>query len=129
MRVCVYSAYNSQTLAEPSSFARLAMVSLRKITMNFMLMESIVWGQILRVILILTGIALAGCSVHKDNPDFVYPKLHQSVSSDRPQLLPTDQLARDNAQRVGVSISPQAALAARIARLRRKAARLSAYRF
>ena len=67
--------------------------------------------------------------MHKDNPHFVYPDLHQSISKDRPQLLPTDQLARDNIERVGDSISPQAALAARIARLRRKAALLSAYRF
>ena len=74
-------------------------------------------------------IALAGCSVRKDNPDFVYPKLHASVSTDRPQLLPTDQLARDNAARVGDSVSPAGALAERIARLRRKAALLSAYRF
>jgi len=74
-------------------------------------------------------LVLSGCSVQKDNPDFVYPALHASVSTDRPQLLPTDQLARDNAALVGNSVSPQGALAARIARLRRKAALLSAYRF
>jgi hypothetical protein len=86
-------------------------------------------GPKLRIILTISVIALTGCSVQKAHPDFVYPELHQSESTDQPQLLPTDQLARDNAARVGVTTSPQAALAARIARLRRKAARLSAYRF
>lgn len=102
---------------------------LRYFIANFMVMKSIVWGRDLRIFLLIVAIALTGCSVRKDNPDFVYPDLHASVSTDFPQLLPTDQLARDNAQRVGSAASPQAALAARIARLRRKAALLSAYRF
>ncbi len=97
--------------------------------MNFMVGESIGWGRDLRVFLVIGVIALAGCSVQKDNPDFVYPKLHATASTDRPQLLPTDQLARDNAARIGNSVSPAGALVARIARLRRKAALLSAYRF
>ena len=103
--------------------------SLRMIALNFMVLESHVWSRGLRVFFLIGVIALAGCSVRRDNPGFVYPDLHASVSTDRPQLLPTDQLVRDNAARVGNAVSPQGALAARIARLRRKAALLSAYRF
>lgn len=67
--------------------------------------------------------------MQKDNPNFVYPELQQSVAQEMPSLLPTDQLAKDSIARVGTTVSPHAELARRIARLRRKVARLSAYRF
>mgnify|MGYP001050276011 FL=1 len=83
----------------------------------------------MRILLIFMTVAVTGCSVQRNNPGFVYPDLHASVTTTWPELQSTDQLAQKNTALVGDTISPQNALARRIARLRRKAARLSAYRF
>lgn len=77
----------------------------------------------------LSAVFFTACTVQSKNPDFVYPELRASTSSDWPTLTPTQELIRLNEQAVGDVPSPERELAARIARLRAKAARLSAYRF
>jgi hypothetical protein len=82
-----------------------------------------------RLIALFCVVSLSACSVQHNNPDFAYPEYKGSDSEDWPALLPTEQLAATNEANVGDTPNPNISLNGRIARLRAKAARLSAYRF
>jgi hypothetical protein len=59
----------------------------------------------------------------------VYPELRAANGNEWPELKPSAQLARENDAAIGQGKSPELILSSRIARLRARAAALSAYQF
>ncbi|GLQ34973.1 hypothetical protein GCM10007939_12560 [Amylibacter marinus] len=76
-------------------------------------------------LVILVGLLASGCSIERAAPNYVAPTSALDADAPWPRLSPSNSLANSDS----TVTTPQAQLAARIARLRARAGALSAAQF